>query len=216
MSQISTIILQLAVFAIALSIHEFSHAAVARLLGDETAERQGRLTLNPLAHIDPIGTVVLPLVGAIFGVPVIGWAKPTPYNPHNLRYQRWGPLMVALAGPVSNFLTALAGGFVLKAVLVWGGLTGDNLLVIVLLTLVLESILLGVFNLLPIPPLDGSAILRAIFAAPKYDRFFLSLQRYGFLLIYLLIIADSFGSISFLGMLFRTVTNGFLRVMGLV
>lgn len=134
----------------ALSIHEYSHAQMADFLGDPTARYQGRLTINPLKHLDPLGTFLIFFVG-------FGWGKPVPFNPYNLRNQKWGQALVGLAGPSSNFLMALSVGLFLRF------LKLSPALILFYSIFVWLNILLGVFNLLPIPPLDGSHIFFTIF-----------------------------------------------------
>jgi Zn-dependent protease len=152
----------IAIFA-SLTVHEFSHALVASLRGDRTAEREGRLTLNPLAHLDPLGFIMLLVVG-------FGWAKPVPYNPYNLKDPKWDSVAVALAGPASNFLVALVCGLLLRSLITTGAVAAFNLLPIFLFLLVLLNLFLMVFNLLPIVPLDGSRLFFALFSHPKYAR----------------------------------------------
>jgi Zn-dependent protease len=154
----------LIVFVWAVTIHEFSHALVARVLGDDTAQRYGRLTLNPLAHLDPIGLLCL----IVFR---IGWARPVPIDERNFRYPRIFSALVGLAGPTSNFAMALISlyGFY-YAVPFTTGATND-VLTVVFKTSAWINIMLGVFNLIPLPPLDGSHLLRAItpnFLLPLY------------------------------------------------
>ena len=137
----------------ALTIHEFFHAWMAYYLGDSTAKDQGRLTMNPLAHLDPFGTLLLFIAG-------FGWGKPVPFNPYNLRDQKWGPSLVAFAGPASNFFMALIIGLSLRF------LTLTNPYLFLFLSyFVWINLLLGVFNLMPIPPLDGSHIFSVLFPA---------------------------------------------------
>lgn len=135
-------------------IHEYTHGFVANLLGDSTAERAGRLTLNPLAHIDGFGTVLLPLMLYFFsgGSFLFAYAKPVPYNPYNLKYPRWGPALVGLAGPGINLLIAVIFGLAIRA-------PGHLPLAEFFLIVMRANIVLGVFNLVPIPPLDGSKLL---------------------------------------------------------
>lgn len=154
------IVLMLVPMILSLTFHEFAHARVARWLGDDTAERQGRLTLNPLAHVDLFGTLLIPIVGAMTGVPLIGWAKPVPVNP--ARFKRgvnpWrGYGLVAAAGPFSNLLLALISA----AIIAFGGVAiWTNRGVMELLgAMLFMNVGLFVFNLLPLPPLDGSRLL---------------------------------------------------------
>jgi len=168
----------------ALTIHEYAHGWVAYRLGDPTAKDAGRLTLNPLAHLDPIGTLMLFIVK-------LGWAKPVPVNPYNFRDPRRDMMWVSFAGPASNFLAAfgLAIVFKLAAGSFPYGVGAGSLLDVILLMLrwgILINIILGVFNLIPIPPLDGSKILMG-FLPPAYAHQFAQLERFGpFLLIFIL------------------------------
>lgn len=139
--------------------HEYAHAYSAYSMGDSTAKNMGRLTLNPVAHMDPIGTVLLPLFLLYFLGGFIGYAKPVPYNPYNLTDQKWGELKVAIAGPLSNFFIALVVALILR----FADL--DGFVYIALSWIVYINIFLGLFNLIPIPPLDGSKVLMSIFPA---------------------------------------------------
>ncbi|MCL5006971.1 MAG: site-2 protease family protein [Patescibacteria group bacterium] len=139
-------------------VHEVAHGYAALALGDTTAKDMGRLTLNPLSHLDPIGSVVLPVVLFLSHSPfIVGWAKPVPYNPYNLyKDYKYGPLKVALAGPLSNLVIAAAFGLVIRFVPL--SAAADSFLAIV----VFINCLLMIFNLIPVPPLDGSKVLTAI------------------------------------------------------
>lgn len=141
--------------------HEYAHGWAAFSMGDPTAKDAGRLTLNPLAHIDPFGTVLLPLFLMIVGGMFIGYAKPVPYNPYNLSDQKYGPLKVALAGPASNFLIAIIFSVAIRTIN--SPEITINLPEIWLFTfslIVYINIILGLFNLIPVPPLDGSEIIK--------------------------------------------------------
>lgn len=150
----------LAVLILSITIHECAHAAAANQLGDPTGKYAGRMTLNPIPHIDIIGTIIAPL---FFG---IGWAKPVPYNPYNLKDQKNGPMLIALAGPASNLALAIFFVLFIKIAITAGFV---NLVFFsFLFSIVYFNILLAVFNLMPIPPLDGSKILYAILPDSSY------------------------------------------------
>ncbi len=159
-------------------LHEYMHGWVADQLGDPTARYAGRLTLDPRSHIDPMGTFIMPI--ALFllsgGSFMFAYAKPVPYNPFNLRAGRWGPLYVAVAGPLSNFLLAFVFGLIIQFVPVSASLAS------VLSIIVYANVLLGVFNLVPIPPLDGSKVLFALLPDSAY-RIKAGLERYGFVIL---------------------------------
>lgn len=190
---------------VGLSIHEFSHALAGHALGDSTAEQAGRLTLNPIAHIDPIGFLMLLFIG-------FGWGKPVPYNPHNLKYPRWGPMLVGIAGPIANLVGVVIAGIALKFVTDFGNLPPGNLLVPFLVFLVRINIVLMLFNLIPVPPLDGSRILLSILAAPKYARIRFLLETRGPILLIGLIILDSLFGLNIFGRLFQGVIGLVFRI----
>ncbi len=166
-------------------LHEVMHGYMALRFGDHTAEYAGRLTLNPLPHIDPIGTVLLPLLLIITGSPVLfGWAKPVPVNPYNFRDLRKGEFFVSIAGILANLGLAL-----LAALLFHLALPSDNSLILNALGFAVDiNLILAVFNLIPIPPLDGSKIVLS-FLPPKLAIQFQQIERYGlFILLFLLLI----------------------------
>lgn len=174
------IIFQLAVFLFSVVIHEVSHGAMAHALGDGTAKYAGRLTLNPLKHLDPFGSVIFPflLFFASGGSMVFGWAKPVPYNPYNLKWKKWGPAAVGAAGPLSNITVALLIGIFLR--IFYAGATSPFFAMLGLIVYI--NIVLAIFNLVPIPPLDGSKILFALLP-PGTEYIQENLERYGFVLL---------------------------------
>lgn len=174
-------IFQLVVLIISVVIHEISHGAMAKELGDDTAERLGRLTLNPLAHLDFFGSFLLPLILYLSsgGAFIFGWAKPVPYNPLKLRNPRRDSALLAFAGPMANLLLALFFGLFLRF-----GFFPVKILPYVIIIIAI-NIKLAIFNLVPIPPLDGSKILFYFFPSQKLEIFFL---QYGyFILIFFLL-----------------------------
>jgi Zn-dependent protease len=174
---------------VAIILHEISHGVVANLLGDDTAKRAGRLTLNPVPHVDPFGSIILPVLGALAHVPVIGWAKPVPVNPSKLRGGRRDMLLVSLAGPSTNFALAAVAAVVARSQFHYNGeIFVSDLPMRVLIPLLFAEVnlFLGVFNFLPIPPLDGAALIERILPAawlPGWYRF----RPYGILVLFLLV-----------------------------
>jgi Zn-dependent protease len=150
-----------AAILISLTVHEFSHALVSRWRGDATAERAGRLTLNPLAHIDIVGFIPILLLG-------FGWAKPVPYNPYNLKNPKWDSVLIALAGPASNFFVAAFAALTIRFLVGSQIVTTLNLLIVFLFLLIVLNLFLLFFNLVPVHPLDGSKLFFALFDAPRY------------------------------------------------
>lgn len=210
------VIIALLALYVSLTVHEFSHALLAYVQGDATAQRSGRLTLNPLAHIDPVGTVLVPLMGALSGFPLIGWAKPVPFNPYNLtKGGKWGSVYVALAGPISNFIMALVFLLLLRVSVAVFGLPADNLLVTFLTMLVMINVVLGIFNFIPVPPLDGSKLLHALLDDPKYRNFLIAMETRGPIILMLLIFVDFMLPVSILGTIFSTAVEAVFRLGGL-
>ena len=165
---------------LAISVHEFAHAAAATSLGDQTARLQGRLTLNPLSHLDLIGTILMLTIG-------FGWGKPVPFNPYNLKYQRFGPAMVSLAGPISNLFMVTLGVLALKFLFPLTGFADTNGLHTLLTLFIMIDAVLMVFNFIPLPPLDGSKAFFALMPR-NFEGVRMFLERYGtFILIGLLL-----------------------------
>jgi len=148
-------VISLVVLIVSVMVHEIAHGYVAYRLGDPTAKLAGRLTLNPLAHIDPVGSILVPIVTSFAGF-TFGWAKPVPYNPYNLQAGKWGPALVAAAGPLSNLAIAIVLGLFLR----FGLITGPFVFLATLVVFV--NIILALFNLIPVAPLDGSGVLFAL------------------------------------------------------
>lgn len=177
------IIFGIAVLAVSVILHEVAHGYMANWLGDPTARLQGRLTLNPISHIDPIGSILLPAILVITHSPLlIGYAKPVPYNPYNLR-GKYAEGLVAFAGPGVNILLALIFGLIIR----FFGTGMDPVLLTAFGTIAYVNMLLALFNLIPIPPLDGSKVLSSLFLAISrrlahaYDKFRLNFERLGIL-----------------------------------
>ena len=169
-------------------VHEVAHGYVAGLNGDPTARMLGRITLNPLPHIDPVGTILLPLLLYLAHLPVVGMAKPVPVNPLNFRNYRWGEFAVSAAGPLSNLALAVAFSVLLRL-----GFENPGVLALAQLGIQI-NILLALFNLIPIPPLDGSHIL-AILLPRELARLYSYLQPVGFILILILFYTGIMGAI---------------------
>lgn len=197
------------VILFSMTLHEAMHAFSSYWLGDDTAKIQGRLTLNPIKHIDPFLTILLPLFLALVGAPVFGGAKPVPFNPDNVKFEEWGVAIVALAGPLTNLLLAflfyavsvLAGQPVVFGH-VWGELAG-----LILYMGVVVNLGFFIFNLIPIPPLDGSRVLYAL--APEFVRRLMeSIEQYSMMLIFIIIFFAS----AFIGTYIMNATEFFIGV----
>ncbi len=174
------LLVQVPVILFSLTIHEFSHAWVAYLLGDDTAKRQKRLTLNPLVHLDFVGTVLMFLAG-------FGWAKPVPVNYLNFKNPKRGLLLVAIAGPLSNLLTALVAGLTLRVLvpLIVGSSVAVSLVMVILM--LQYGIALAVFNMIPLPPLDGSRVFYGLLPSKQADSYS-RLEPYGVMILFALFI----------------------------
>ena len=160
-------------------VHEVSHGYAAYFQGDNTAKYAGRLTLNPLKHLEWFGSFILPVISYFLGGFIIGWAKPVPFNPYNLRNQKWGEAIVAIAGPAANISLALFFGLLLR----FGAFaTLDPAFVTIIGTIVFINLILATFNLVPIPPLDGSKIIFS-FLPYSWQRVRPFFERYGFIVL---------------------------------
>jgi Zn-dependent protease len=181
------------VLLFSLSFHESAHAWMAWRLGDHTAKDLGRVSLNPIVHMDPVGTLLFPLIQIFTSVPLLGWAKPTPYNPANFRRDvsmRRGHVLVAAAGPVSNFLLALLFGGVLVA-LARGGVDLDSFPATLALMGIQLNVALAVFNLIPIPPLDGSKVASFGLRGDLGDKYDRAVGPYGFIILMVLLMSGA-------------------------
>ncbi len=182
---VTTITIVFITLVISITLHEAMHAYTSHWLGDDTAHQQGRVSLNPLRHIDPFTTLLLPLVTLVlFRVPLLA-AKPVPFNPNRVKYEEYGAAMVGLAGPLTNLVLALLGGGVIR-LLFTNGAGGVGFDAAVIFTQI--NIGLFVFNMIPIPPLDGSRLIYAL-APESMQEVMASLERYGVMIIFALILA---------------------------
>lgn len=178
-----TFIVSIVILIMSVVIHELSHGYTAELLGDPTPRLQGRLTLNPLKHLELFGSLIVPVITSMAGF-TFGWAKPVQWNPYNVKNKRWGELMIAIAGPISNLLIAVAFGLVLRAI---GSSLSESFIQISFYVIAI-NIVLAVFNLVPIPPLDGSKVLFSLLPpTPKFVQVRETLERYSIFFFLILI-----------------------------
>lgn len=198
--------LALLIILISMTLHEAMHAFAGFWLGDDTARREGRLTLNPIAHIDPFLTIALPLMLAIFGLPIFGGAKPVPFNPHAVRYGDYGAAIVGLAGPLTNLLIA----FICVAL---AAFTADGVASIFIYAAAI-NIGFFVFNMLPLPPLDGSRVLYA-FAPETVRRGMEFIESRGLIPVFIIILLFSAQIGQFMGVAITGIINFLGRIFGL-
>ncbi len=176
----------LGIILLSMTLHEAMHAFVAYWLGDDTAKREGRLTLNPIKHIDPFLTILLPLGLALLGGPIFGGAKPVPFRPDMVKGGDWGAALVALGGPLTNLLIA----FIVFGIWVISGASTQGIGADILITAVMVNLGFFIFNILPIPPLDGSRVLYAL--APEFVRTGMRfIEQYGIMLVFILVLVFS-------------------------
>lgn len=206
------IIIVLLIVLVSVILHELAHGVVAYWLGDHTAKDAGRLTFNPIKHIDPFMSILVPVILYILKAPVFGGAKPVPVNYRNLKWHEWGMALVAIAGPLTNFLIAfvafLIGHF---TGLIYG--SGGEVLNFIFTELIYINLGFMLFNLIPIPPLDGSRVLYAI--APDFIRQLLaSMERYGVIIVYVMILlfGDVFSGLMINGL--QGIINFFYLIVG--
>ncbi len=198
---VSNLIIYMVVLLLAISAHEAAHAWVSYKYGDDTAFKLGRVTLNPVAHTDPVGTLLLPIISFIFGavggalgsIPLIGWGKPTPVNPNKWAKYKQANVMVSIAGILANILLAVIGFTIFKVLLSYGVFTAANteegfgkILVTLLGNMIFLNVSLAIFNLLPFPPLDGSKVL-STFLPASFQPFFDLMEQFGFIILMALI-----------------------------
>ncbi|MEO5950820.1 MAG: site-2 protease family protein [Candidatus Saccharimonadales bacterium] len=207
---IGYILIVLGTILVSMTLHEAMHGYVAYFLGDDTAKLQGRLTLNPIKHIDPFLTILLPLMLAVTGAPIFGGAKPVPFNPARLKYDEWGAALVAVAGPLTNFILA----FVLFGVYVLVGAPQDGILGQILVTSVMVNLGFFIFNMIPIPPLDGSRVLYAL--APEFVRRGMeAVERFGIIFVFLIVLVAGSLLSAYMGAALTFFVSLFSRVFGL-
>ena len=205
---IGQFVLYMVALIFSLSVHESAHAWTSNQFGDDLARLQGRISLNPASHVDPIGTLLFPAIAFFTGAPLIGWAKPTPVNPLRWRNKRVANFWVSAAGAISNFIIAFIAGVLIRGLysfevidIASGGLVPANSGSIIALgavkllyTFFVLNVALGVFNLLPIPPLDGSKVLASILP-PSFEDGIEALERFGFILLFIAIFTGVLGVI---------------------
>ena len=209
------IIVVLIVILLSMTIHEAMHAFMGYVLGDNTAKEEGRLTLNPIRHIDPVMTILLPLIMVVLRAPVFGGAKPVPFNPNRVRFGDWGAALVALSGPITNLVIAFIvfGVGVFSGVINSAGAVQSTIFGLIISTAVSVNLGFFVFNMLPIPPLDGSRILYAV--APDSVRGIMQkIEQNGILLVMIIVVlfSDVIGQV--MSGCIRAILRVFMNIFG--
>lgn len=201
-----SLIIQVVVLLYSVIVHEYAHGWMAGRHGDDTAKVMGRLTFNPLSHIDPVGTILLPALAILTQAPIFGWAKPVPVNPYNLNNPQKDMIWVALAGPLSNILLAVCAAFLMWFIRTYSVLplfVSSGVYGILKLILVI-NVILPVFNLFPVPPLDGSKVVMGILPREAAYRYSM-IEPYGFIIIIMMLATGMFSSI--LGPIINLIIN---------
>lgn len=200
----------LGVILFSMTLHEAMHGFVAYFLGDDTAKREGRLTLNPIKHIDPFLTIFLPLILALVGGPIFGGAKPVPFNPDRVRYDEWGAALVAISGPLTNLVLA----FVFFGIYAVIGAPSVGIPVQILLTAVSVNLGFFIFNMIPLPPLDGSRVLYAL--APEFVRRGMeAIEQFGIFFIFAIVLLASSVIGQFMSVVSLFFIDLFAKIFGL-
>jgi Zn-dependent protease len=209
------LVIVLIVVLISMTLHEAMHAYASYWLGDDTAKHHGRLTFNPIAHIDPFATVLLPLILAAVGAPPFGAAKPVPFDPNRVKYGEYGAALVGAAGPLTNFVLAFLAFIVaiLMGITIDLSYTATNLTELFLETFVTVNLAFFVFNMLPIPPLDGSRVLYA-FAPEPVRRFMEMMEQYGIVVVFAIVLLFNQQLGLFMFAAVSAIVNLFQRIFG--